>query len=269
MKHTPFILLTCALTLAACHRKPEGVLSEEKLANLLADLNVADAYIMTEGLPGQSRAGYADSDSLNKIMRQSVMLQHGVSEQDFARTLDWYGHHLDRYEEVCELQLQAIQKRKGVAGQAAGPSGDNLWNQSISLRMGGNTGRDTLTFTIPAEGLKPGDRLELTFNTTALTAPLTAVVAADYTDGSSVLASSNITGAARTGTSLQLDSTLTPRSIYGYIATPQSSTLLLDSIALRRLPLNDVKYYDIHSQRRLPAPAGAAPKPADNRAKGG
>ena len=255
MKRQALILLSCVLMLAGCHHKPEGVLSSTQLADLLADLDVANAYIMTEGLPGQSRAGYADSDSVNKIMRQSVMLQHGVSEETFARTLDWYGRHLDQYEEVCELSMASIGKRKAAAHSSESESadGNNLWPESISIRMAGNTGRDTIPFSIGGAGLSKGDRLELTFNTTAMSVPLTAVIAADYTDGSSAMSTSTITGGARSRASLQLDSTLTPKAIYGYIATQQSAPLLLDSIAIRRLPLNNVKYYEIHSQLRLPA----------------
>lgn len=254
-KHSIGIVLGALLLMGGgCDRRPVGVLSTQQFADLLADLNVADAYLMTEGFPGMSRSGYAASDSLNKIMRQSVMRQHGVSEAQFAQTLDWYGRNLDRYEEVCELSMASLELRRAASKgvEAPGTQTDNLWRQGISIRMGGTTGRDTITFSLPDAGLEKGDRLELSFNTTSLGAPLTAVIAADYTDGSSTLSTSTITGGARSRASLQLDSTLTPKSVYGYIVAQQPTMILLDSITMRRMPLNSVKYYDIHSQRTLP-----------------
>lgn len=236
---------------------PEGVLAPGELASLLADLHKADAYYMVEGDPGQMRAGIQESDSVKKVLRQSVLRDHGVSERQFDATLDWYGHNLDRYEDVCDLTIEKLEtdRRALQASSRKVASSENLWPDALALRLSGGTGRSSAAFRIPAKGIAKGTRMKWSFTTTALTSPAEVVMAVDYTDGSTALVERTIASEGRQEVALQLDSTLVPGLVYGYLRTPQTSSLLLDSITITTQPLSRMNYYDIHSQRRLSAPS--------------
>lgn len=250
------IYLSVALlpVLAGCASTPEGVLAPKELASLLADLHKADAYYMVEGDLGQMRSGIADTDSVKKVLRQSVMRDHGVSQKQFDMTLDWYGHNLDRYEEVCDLTIENLEayRRSLQAASRKDAASESIWPEALSMRLGGGTGRQSLGFRIPGKDIARGSRLKWSFATTALTAPMEVVIAVDYTDGSTALIDRNISSEGRQEISFQTDSTLTPHLLYGFVRAEQSSTLLLDSITITTQPLSRINYYDIHSQRRLP-----------------
>ncbi len=250
-----FPLLLAGLCLGACSRTPEGVLSTEELASLLCDLQITEAYYAVEGVPGVGRAGLEENDSVKKVLRQSVLARHGVSQPQFETTLDWYGRNLDRYEDVCERSMQLIEERKQTLAAASrkgeSEAAASLWNGPLSLRMSGTTGRDMACFSITGEGIGKGDRLEWSFGTTALTAPIDVVMAVDYSDGSTSVRTHRVTGEGRQRLPLQTDSALTPLRLYGYLRVSQHSPLLLDSIALKNLPMTPVKYYDIHTQKTL------------------
>lgn len=243
--------------LAGCSSVPEGVLAPKELASLLADLHKADAYYMVEGDPGQMRAGIVDNDSVKKVLRQSVMRDHGISQQQFDVTLDWYGHNLDRYEEVCDLTIENLEAYRASLQAATrnNAASESIWPEALSLRLSGGTGRRSIGFRIPGKDIARGARLKWSFATTALTAPVEVVIAVDYTDGSTALIDRNISSEGRQEISFQTDSTLTPELLYGFVRAEQSSTLLLDSITITTQPLSRLNYYDIHSQRRLPASA--------------
>ena len=94
--------------LASCSSRPGEVLSDDVMAALLADLYVGEAYTVLEG-PMAASASIGDIDSAQRVLRQGTMQKHGVTEAQFDTTLRWYGHHLDRYDDVCE---KVIERRK-------------------------------------------------------------------------------------------------------------------------------------------------------------
>jgi len=251
------VIVSVAFIAAACASSPEGIMSAEQLASVLADLNTAEAYYAVEGVPGQLRSGYVDNDSVKKVMRQSIFHNHGVSQQQFEATLDWYGHHLDKYEDICDRSMELLEQRRSrlaAASRNATTSSDHsLWPGAISMRLAGNTGRNAVSYDIAPRGLKKGDRLQWSFSTTALIAPADVVMAVDYTDGSTALITHRLTSEGRQCVALQLDSSRVASRLYGYVQPQQRATLLMDSITLVSVPLSRTNYYEIYRQKILPA----------------
>lgn len=246
-----------ASLLTSCHDLPTGVMDEKELSSLLADMQVAEAYYLVEGLPGQSRAGMTNEDSVRKVIRQDILRRHSVSQKEFDATLDWYGNHLDRYDQVLELTRERLEQKSreyasaATQGNTPAEQTQGLWPSSMSIRMSGNTGREEVSFLLKGSDIPPGSRLMWKFNTTALTAPMQAVMAVDYTDGSSGAATRHITSEGAQQLILQTDSTLTPAIVYGYLHTEQKSTLLLDSISLTSEQATPASYYQIYRQKYL------------------
>ncbi|MDE6146021.1 MAG: DUF4296 domain-containing protein, partial [Muribaculaceae bacterium] len=68
------LILVAALFAGACSRKPDPVLGEEKMARLIADLELADAYA------SEQRLRKFDNDSIRLALRESVLAKHNVNE---------------------------------------------------------------------------------------------------------------------------------------------------------------------------------------------
>ena len=236
---------------AACHPRPDGVLDDDATASLLADMHVAEAYTML------GTSDYTSgSDSAKKVLRQSVLKRHGVDQATFDSTLSWYGHNLDKYEEMYEQVMVNIDRKQRDIAAAAGTGDDQVignskWPYPLQVRLqGGSESAATLPFRID-EPLSKGGRLTWEGKTVNAQGPMDVFLAVEYTDGTTAYITRTISGDGRQSVSLQTDSTLKPRRAWGYLRTRQQAPLLLDSVTLQTLPLNSGNYYEYHQARTL------------------
>ena len=241
-----------ALLTAACSRRPKEVLSDKEAASLLADLHIADAYGTYEFNSGGGM-GVNEGDSARKVLRQSIMKEHGVTEAQLDTTLGWYGHNLDKYEEMYELVLENISaKQKEIADhhgaeEAALPT---LWPYPSKLRLSGTKERPyLLTFNISGDKIPKGGRLAWEAKTINSRQPIDIYIAAEYSDGTVGYMSRSLMSSDRQSLTLQTDSTKQVKSAYGYLRVRQTQPLMLDSVTLRVNPLNKTTYYEINSAR--------------------
>lgn len=251
------------LMLAACHSAPDDVVKPSEMASLLADMDVAKAYYQVEGMPG-AMAGMEENDSMCRVLRQSILMEHGVGEDAWQKSLDWYGHHLDLYEEVGEMRIKEIEKRQRESATltSADISETGLFpvpSMPSALSLAGHTGRREFVFSLPASSLKKGDRLEWKFSTTSLSQPLEVIIGAEYGDTLLSLTSRHLMSEGAQAIPLQIDSTRKPSRIFGRIRPSQYSLLLLDSLRVEVTPLSAIRntrYYDIMRQNvyRTPKP---------------
>lgn len=242
----------------ACSRRPRGVLSDKATASLLADMNMADAYSTLQGVsPGAYRAG--GEDSARKVLRQSILERHGVTESQFDSTLSWYGHNLDRYDEVCDMMIEQLERKQGLI--AAGrpiwegkgsdeQKGNGLWpGESVYRLDASGVAPQSVQFSIPKPKLEKGAHITWEFKTVNMSAPLEAYIAVEYTDGSTGYVTRTLTSDGRQSVALQTDSALRPRLLYGYLRPRQTAPLLLDSVNLQSSPFSPSTYYEIYSVR--------------------
>ena len=162
----PAIIL--ALAAAGCSSTPDGVLSKSDMADLLVDINIGESVI-------EMNFREYDNDSVKKVLRQSILAEHGLSSDDYDRSINWYGHHIDVYQEVYEEVIARLEKRiaeekvKGSAEEVLKPSevtvqtsfdGDSvdIWTQPKVYAFSSSTASEYLTFTINRDAnMKPGD----------------------------------------------------------------------------------------------------------------
>lgn len=153
MRPSHFILplaLSGLAIMSSCSTRPDDVLDEDALSSLLADLYVGEAYTAIEG--GQYTAT-ASLDSARKVLRQSTMQAHGVSQAQFDSTLSWYGHNLGRYSEVCEKVIDELKHRQAEAqnkdlADDSKTDSSNLWPSQPSVRLTPAQGERTINFDI-------------------------------------------------------------------------------------------------------------------------
>ena len=254
------LLLSLSLMqmLVACSSTPDYVLSEDDMAALLVDIHKGESYVdMHYNVYSDSR-----SDSLRKVLRQSILRKHNVSQDLFDTSLVWYGHHIDTYIEVYDEVIKRLddedkqivaESRKAGSGvpMAAGDSID-LWNSS-PVRILSRIYRDSImSFDIvPDDNFRPGDVFQWRFRMANPEFPIDAFVAIDYDDGIVTLTSLNDGNDNWKQFSLQSDTAKVIKRIYGFALYKPSGkeVLMVDSIQLVRTRINKNRYYYINRQQ--------------------
>jgi len=82
------LLLICVslLFVASCSEdeKPEGLLSQDKMINVLIDIQI------TEGIASAIPVAYDSSEVLYKLMEKEVFKKHQVEDSVFTQSLRYY-----------------------------------------------------------------------------------------------------------------------------------------------------------------------------------
>ena len=143
--------------LGGCRQQPDGVLSQEEMALVVADLHMAD------GVTALNYSQYP-TDSARQALKQSVLAARGVSQQQLDTSFMWYGNHLDKYMEVCDRVIEILQERQnsiaaGASAQIA-MAGDSveLWPNARHIIGSPRMLSRVMTFTLdPDTNWRPGD----------------------------------------------------------------------------------------------------------------
>ena len=288
MRRLVYILpVLLSLLLMACDRAPDGVIGERKMARLLADLQLADAYV------DQHSQEYPD-DSSKLVLKQSIYRKYGVTQADYDSSLVWYAHHMDVYAKVYERMVNNLKERqedlKGIPGDRAtdraadrpmtrvgsslsshdyyAATGDtsDVWTlpRTYMLTPGRRTGFIPFSF-VPQQNQKRGDRLELTFRLVKNQSEFSALLAVDYVDGTTAYMNRPFANDGWNTITLQSDSLRQVRRVYGYIGynIKRQEVAWVDSVMLVRMPHSPTNYHYITVQRTLERTAGVVPVTAN------
>lgn len=224
--------------LCSCDNRPDGVLSQGKMVDLVSDLELAEAYVMRPG------SEYKE-DSARKVMRQSVLRDHGVSEAEYSATIDWYGHHIDDYTKLYEKVGEKLKNESGSAERRSDNSdAENLWPGSPMFSIMPGDYSLSRTFDLDGETLTLGDKVELSMRFTGVGNRVSAFLGADYPEGVTKYVTKSSLQNGNVKLSLQTDSLVKPSRIYGFVSlvAPPVNTVWVDSIRLFAFPMNRASY---------------------------
>lgn len=265
------LALIALVALTACDKAPDGVIKESKMAPLMADLTVAEAYI-------DSHPSQFATDSARMMIKQSVMMRHGVTLEQYEHSLDWYGHNLEIYTKVTEEAVKIVDERlkkqegdlghdleRRLADNKASHAGSrpiypangdtaNIWRQPPTWALTGGMRSGAITFDLPPSGdSQKGDRYCLNFKLNAAGNKFNVLLAVDYNDGTTSFMHRGSCMEGWADYILQTDSARTIRRVYGYIGynIKPSSIAFVDSIQLIRTRLNRNTYSTYTVQRFL------------------
>ncbi|MDE6535020.1 MAG: DUF4296 domain-containing protein [Muribaculaceae bacterium] len=244
-------LLLILLIAAGCSR-PGPVLGEEKLARLLVDLELANAYAT------EQRVQKFDNDSMRLALRESVLAKHGVNEATLDTTLRWYGANLpklikvyDRADSILSDSLRALDlEEQNILAAAAGDSTE-VWPLRPSIPL---EDAQFFAFELPLDSSwRRGDVVEWNLALHNLRNEEVAVtLGANYSDKAQTVNSFTVNRQGRDNPRfsllLQLDRQKKARRVFGYIRVPLDSgrRVFIDSITLVRTRMIDDDY---HSRR--------------------
>ncbi|MGN0187333.1 MAG: DUF4296 domain-containing protein [Paludibacteraceae bacterium] len=131
------LLLTITLLFTSCD-VPYDVLNQDDMAAVLTDIH------LTEALVGQQ---YSYNDyGTKRACFESVFKKHGITRDDFNRSLEWYAHHPKVFAEVYTVTVAQLgQKRADVEAYLYHPEENpelrhvidsvNVWTRPQRLRV--------------------------------------------------------------------------------------------------------------------------------------
>lgn len=282
------LLLAIVTAFISCDRTPGGVMSVNKMSDLIVDLQLADAYIETHINDFQD-------DSSKMVIKQSVFKKHGISQQDYDSSMVWYAHNMEEYTKAYDKAIGKLKARydkldkggKGGIDQPgdimAGPAGGeptheatpqshklspklkkldkdtskdsvDLWqdNRCYALNQGAKRGFITFDLT-PDANKQPGDRYQLAYKLLRGGNDFKVSLSLDYIDGGTTQITRSTNSDGWVAIDLQSDSTRQVRRVYGYVSydIKRGHTGAVDSLMLMRTHMSRDNYGYIHAQRHL------------------
>lgn len=198
-------LLLCLIIVVfwSCNRRPKDVVSEDKMADVIAEMTVAESY---SNRPG--RVMLTDSDK--RVVRQSILIRHGMNEAEFDSTLMWYGRNMEKYSGLYAKVDKILEKKESriTVGNENKKVEESIWplSEMISLSPGGLY--DGFSFEVPGKDIALGDALQWKMKLTRLVNGATMVMIAEYKGGKRSVARRGIRDGGNVELILKTDSAL-------------------------------------------------------------
>lgn len=236
------------MLMSACVQRPDHVLSDSKMISVVADMELAEAYVQI------NPDGSFDSD-MKPALVEYIIKKHGISRQDFDSTMAWYGRNPDNYIELYTKVDKEISRRRveslGTRGEEhVQNSESDLWPYT---RMGYITNfadGNAIRFSMPVSDIDKGSALEWRMRMRG-SASGSILLGVEYDNGSSGFITRNLTSSKSVTIKLQTDTAMKIKRVFGNMMISDSGMLPIrvDSIYLQKLPYDSMEYYKIHSQR--------------------
>ncbi len=241
MRKTAIRLFIIALaTIAyACKNVPEHIIQQEEMAQLMADMRVADAVVTVNNREFASREA-------KEALRQAVFDKHNTNQEQFDSSLVWYGRNIAKYQDVTERSIEILEERSAIlavevqeaAMSIAGDSVD-VWNAPTNFVINRKSPTEYLAFSFDADrNWEPGDFY--TWRAKFIVSPASAqwTITAVYDDGVTEFISSDlsVTNFRTQQLTFFTDSTRTAKHISGWLRLIPDGIkpVIVDSVGLTR-----------------------------------
>ena len=241
------LLLGVPFYLIGCSDRPDNIPSDSKMVNIMADIEMAQAYIQSKG--------YRDNTQENRErILEYVLEKNGMTREDFDSTLSWYGKHIDLYDDLyAKVDKELARREAKISGNGIEVLSNDLWPYSRHLVISSKGSQDNLIFTIPTEEMEKGDFLTWKFRMSG-SSDGTALLGVKYDGGKVSYVNQNL-GGNNIEITLQTDTALRVKEIFGNVRIKENRSFVgLDSLSLSSAPFDSTMYYRIHSVRNFYGP---------------
>jgi len=251
LRRLPVVIAVSALLTTACNRVPSHVIKPDDMAEIMADVRMADAVVTvqnTEYSPQEKKIA----------LKEAILQHHGITEEQFDTSLVWYGHNVEKFQDVNDKVIEILEKRLKeanaiAAGEAAmtvaGDSVD-LWNGYPTYTFTKRLPSQYLTFSFEADqNWEQGDIYTLRTRVMMPGSYAQWAMTTEYEDGAIEMITNIISQNQpnRQELTLYTDSTRVAKRISGWmkIIPSENKPAIIDSISLTRRRLDQT-----HSGRR-------------------
>lgn len=258
-KKTLHISIGVAL-LCSCSSTPDGVLPQEKMAELLADIHIGESVVEVE------RTKFY-SDSLKKMVKQSILVDHNVTQAELDSSFAWYGRNIEEYIVVYNRVIEILENDLENLGSGTqekvattitnDEDSTNCWQGVNRYIINSNSASQFITFTLPQNANNEnGDFYTWHMKLINNISPVNWGIFADYADGSSEYLNATALNEGWNNIKLITDSTKTVNKIYGYIyVNPKGSEEVhIDSISLIKMRVDRNIYRQRAYQKKFKYP---------------
>lgn len=252
------ILMIAGIAVAGCVRRPKGVLSDDEMASLVADMELAEGYIQTQPMQG-------DRQEMNRRMIAGILDDHGVTQAEFDSTMAWYGRNVDAYYKLdSKVRRELEARRRGLEGKgeiAETPVSD-IWPYGRMVTLSEKSGSMVFPFSLSTPEMSPGSsvtwRMRIRNGVDA-----SLMLGVEYENGAVSYLSRPSTGQRKIEMMLVTDTAKKIRRVFGNLSLRRETDLPLwiDSISLESLPFDSTQYYKINTQRYYDKSHKPKPKP--------
>lgn len=123
-KYYLIIIIFAASTLVGCKHKskaiPSGIINEETMANLMVDVNLAEAIIRVK------QPGFPQDSSYIRAYYDAIFKKYKITKEQFNSSLKYYTKHPDRFGEIYDEALNKLSRMQ---------SEENSKNMTISKNL--------------------------------------------------------------------------------------------------------------------------------------
>ena len=202
---TVFLVLFCLFFMVSCKNKtPDGIISPGKMEDILFDYHMAEAA--EAAMPG-------DKGENKGQFVPAVFQKHGISKDDFSRSMAYYFRHTDKLSEIYSRLRERYGSLVAGADHALpdlGVTGDtvNIWNGPSTYLLS-NQSENRILYEVKADtSFHAGDRIAWSFNTSWVyhdgSKNIMAIIKAEYANDYVATATRNFFSSGKQEISLTL-----------------------------------------------------------------
>ena len=154
-----FRYLFLILILSACDNRPEGILNQSKMTEVLIDLHKLDANLYEIGL---QYGHYPDKVPYY----QNILKKHGITEAKFDSSLVWYTKNPKKFDKIYDNVIASLTEQENdvkrgkyhfVDSVELAKVKDNIWNKKFQYTFSKDSTRTQLDFKISNSSFMYGD----------------------------------------------------------------------------------------------------------------
>jgi len=158
--------LLVVILFSACTGRPDGVLSDNDMTNVLVDLHKMEGVLIEKGM------NFSSSFPERDLYYYSVLAKHNVTKAEFDSSLVWYTKNPHRFEKVYEKVEVELAKHQAliktnfyhpIDSAALNIVRVDLWNKATKVLFTKDSARTHFDFEIKNASLLYGDVYELKF----------------------------------------------------------------------------------------------------------
>ncbi|MBN2766322.1 MAG: DUF4296 domain-containing protein [Paludibacteraceae bacterium] len=163
-KHSRFLIIVSLLiVLVGCEKRPDGLLSRNKMTDFLYELHKLDGTLMANG--------FGNTDDRENVYYYNALLEkHGITKARFDSSVVWYSNHPKTYEKIyvevmARLNIldEAVKSGKfhPVDTFALRNSKREMWPLKTAYLISPDSAKNRLAFSIIDSQLRWNDRYTL------------------------------------------------------------------------------------------------------------
>ncbi len=246
INRSAIILMIAGIAVTGCVRRPKGVLSDDEMASLVADMELAEGYIQTQHMEGDHR-------EMNSRIIFGILDEHGVTQAEFDSTMAWYGRNVDDYYKLdgkVRRKLEARRRELEGKGDIADIPVSDIWPYGRMVTLSEKSGSMVLPFSISAPDMIPGSSVTWRMRIRN-GADASLMLGVEYENGVVSYLTRPSSGQQKIEMMLVTDTAKKIRRVFGNLLLRRETDLplWLDSISLESLPFDSTQYYKINTQR--------------------